>query len=490
MSTSIKFFMLCCSTLWCVSSYADIHSHFNQIKNNPVQLYNFFHQMPKGGELHYHLAGGPSAETMLALVANKEYCIHPQTFVISKTEGHCSGISTTELTPDWLQKIIASWSMEGFQPGKESSHDHFFDSFMKFMPIVVEYRIALVADVLKHAGEQHELYMEIMDIPDDAYSATFGNTIKNLPTLAEKHQYLLADPAFQKTITNTVSRAEQLEPQAKESLQCTTHPQNQGCQVEARFLYYVLREQDLDSFIAQAVHGFEAVSRSKGALVGMNLVQAEDGVISLRDYQEQMQVFKYLHHYYPNVHIALHAGELTPQLVPAKELKGHIKDALFTGKAERIGHGTDIRYESNLKQTLTYMRQHEIPVEINQTSNLKILDIPNKDIPLVFYLNHQVPVVLSTDDEGILRTDLTTQYVNAAMEHHLSYKVLKQLNRNTLTYAFIAGASLWQHAPTAQPVTACLHLDSADCLNFIAKSPKAKLQWLLEKKLNQFEALF
>lgn len=38
---------------------ANIQSHFDQIKNDPNALYAFLKSMPKGGELHYHLAGGP-----------------------------------------------------------------------------------------------------------------------------------------------------------------------------------------------------------------------------------------------------------------------------------------------------------------------------------------------------------------------------------------------------------------------------------------------
>jgi adenosine deaminase len=40
------------------------------------------------------------------------------------------------------------------------------------------------------------------------------------------------------------------------------------------------------------------------------LVQPEDGVISLRDYDRQMKMLSYFHSIYPKVNIALHAGEL------------------------------------------------------------------------------------------------------------------------------------------------------------------------------------
>lgn len=139
--------------------------------------------------------------------------------------------------------------------------------------------------------------------------------------------------------------------------------------------------------------------KNKGVLVGVNLVQPEDGVISLRDYHQQMQMYQYLHEIYPQVNIALHAGELTQEIVAPKDLDYHIHDALFTGQAQRIGHGVDIANESDVQDTLDYMATHQKAVEINLISNLKILNISGRKHPLNYYLKHHVPVVLSTDDE-------------------------------------------------------------------------------------------
>lgn len=474
--------------LWFAPLQADVSSYFKQIKNEPNALYHFFKLMPKGGELHYHLAGGPSPETMLALVANSDYCLHPDTLSIGEKNAECVGINTKEIQVQsaLYNNIIRSWSMEGFTPGNESGHDHFFNSFMKFMPIVLNYRPQLVANIVERAAAQHEQYLEIMDIADNAFSLSFGNLITSLPTFALKRQFLLQNKEFQSNVKHTINESDRIAAQAREHLGCAAEPQKKACQVKVKFLYYVLREQPLDNLFAQALNAFEAVSRSQGNLVGVNMVQAEDGIISMRDYQQQMRVFNYLHAQYPNVHIALHAGELTADYVAEKELTYHIQDALMIGKAQRIGHGIDIKHES--KETINYMAQHNIPVEINLVSNQHILNIAARKHPLNYYLAHQVPVVLSTDDEGILRTNLTQQYVKAVLEHHLEYSTLRQINRNTLTYAFIAGESIWSNAGKAERIAACQDLDSTSCRHFIATSEKAQLQWNLEKKLAAFES--
>lgn len=487
---SIKPALAALSLLLCVSVQADINSHFNQIKNDPQALYLFLKQMPKGGELHYHLAGGPSAEVMLELVARGDYCLNTKTMTVVESQEPCEGISTKQINAKsaLYNSIVRSWSMEGFTSENESGHDHFFNTFMKFMPIVYQYRSQLIANVLQRAAAQNEHYIEIMDIPDNANSLSFGSLIANASTYDKKRALLLADKEFQQNVNNTINESKLMEAQAREELQCIVNPQKKACQIKLKVLYYVLREQPLDNLFAQALNAFEAVSRSQSNLVGVNLVQPEDGVISMRDYEQQMRIFNYLHNKYPNVHIALHAGELTSEFVPEKELTYHIQDALMIGHAQRIGHGIDITHEP--KSVLTHMAQNEVAVEINLVSNARILNISGALHPLNYYLEHQVPIVLSTDDEGILRTNLTEQYMKAAVEHRLDYTTIKQINRNTLTYAFIEGQSIWSNATKGKLVSACLDLDSKHCMQFIKNNEKAQLQWSFEKELSAFESKY
>lgn len=473
----------------CASSQANVNDHFKQISNDPNALYAFFKIMPKGGELHYHLAGGSYPETMLALAAQDNYCFDKATLAATKMTGHCDSITIKDLLlqPTLYAQTIKDWSMKDFIPGAESGHDHFFKGFSKYIPIVFNFRPQLVADVIKRAAEQEEQYLELLDIPDNGRSLSFGDLITNSKSFAEKKQLLLANKEFQNNINQAVAEIDQTQALARQELGCKSNPQAKSCQVKIKFLYYVLREQTLDKVFAQALSAFEAVSRSKGNLVGVNLVQPEDGIISLHDYHQQMQIFGYLHQIYPKVPIALHAGELTLDSATPEDLSSHIRDALLTGQAQRIGHGVDISYENQAEDTLNYMAKQHIPVEINLISNLKILNLSGRAHPLNYYLAHHVPVVLSTDDEGVLRTDLTKQYVEAVLAQGLDYQTLKQINRNTLTYAFVPGKSIWINADKAEIVAECQDLNSKTCQQFVHDSEKAQLQWNLEQKLITFE---
>jgi adenosine deaminase len=118
-----------------------------------------------------------------------------------------------------------------------------------------------------------------------------------------------------------------------------------------------------------------------------------------------------------------------------------ITSAVFQAGADRIGHGVDIAFETEALQTLDYMAAQKIAVEINLTSNEFILGVKDGEHPLMFYYEHHVPIVLSTDDPGILRSDLTDQYVLAAQRYgELGYGDFKQFAYNSIIYSFLPEA--------------------------------------------------
>lgn len=476
--------------LFCFSSQAaaQVSDYFKTIQSNPTALYAFFKKMPKGGELHYHLAGGAYPETMLRVAAQNDYCLDTKTFSLSAFKTPCAGVQTPHLSTNkpLYEQTLEAWSMKGFVPGQESGHDHFFASFFKFLPIVSDYPSPLLADTMQRAANQHELYLEVMVSPDNARSTTYGALVEKVPDFVDKQRVLLADEGFQKNIQKTISESKRLLRDARHDLGCQTHPEQPVCQLTVKFQYLVLREQPLNQVFAQALNGFAAAAQSTH-LVGINLVQAEDGLISLRDYSAQMAIFNFLHKAYPTVHIALHAGELA---LLSGQFSTHIQEAIQIGHAERIGHGAALAHEKNRPALLKTMARTPIPVEINLTSNRTILNIAGHQHPLRDYLAHHVPVVLSTDDEGILRTDLTHQYVEAVIQHHLDYATIKAINRNALTYSFLPGKSIWSNANPARRVPECRHLFSHHCRQFIQSNQKAKLQWQLERKLWVFELGF
>jgi len=467
---------------------AGVTEHFETIKKDPNALYAFFKEMPKGGELHYHLMGGAYPELMLSIAADGHYCLDPKTFMLSKNNKLCLGIVASGLmsNPSLYAKTIRDWSLKDFLPGAETAHDHFFNAFVKFDVLFADHAPALLADVLKRAADQHEHYLEVMFLP-----AKLPQPISDLEAIPANfpklEQRLLSETAFTKSIQETKAFVDNLLPATRKYLGCDRALKSPVCEIEVRFQYHVFREQPLANFFAQSVFAFALANQSK-AIVGVNSVQPEDGLIATRDYHKQMQVFDFLHQAYPKVNIALHAGELAPGMLPPEDYRFHIREAIALGHAQRIGHGVSIGMEDKAEALLQDMAARPVAVEINLISNRALLNVFGKQHPLNYYLAHQVPVVLSTDDEGLLRTDLTAQYVEAVLYHGLSYPTLKRINRNALTYSFLPGESLWADPGRAIPVAACNDLNSQECQAFVAKSEKAQLQRRLEQALMAFES--
>lgn len=473
-----------------------IADHFERIKTQPEKLNHFLWNMPKGGDLHIHLAGSTYAENLLRYAQGKPWCIDPNTYTVFE-DPNCSAekeLNNAVQNKTFYNQVINAWSMRNFNSKTESGHDHFFAAFGKFNPIVEKHRADVLAEVIKHAQLQNESYLELLVTFDRNQSGLLGKQIGWNANFESMRENLLSH-GLDKIVSDMSDSIDQDEQNARLLLDCDRQPDNKGCKITVRYLYQTLREQAPEMVFAQLLTGFIAADKDP-RIVGVNIVQPEDGAIAMRDYTLHMKMIQFLHKKYPDVAISLHAGELAEQLVPADGLQFHIAEAVYTANANRIGHGVDILYEKNYKTLLNDMAKKEILVEINLTSNNTILNAFSHNYPLVTYLKHHVPLTLSTDDEGISRSSLTQEYTIAATQFNLNYPTLKTFARNSLTYSFLPGEKLWtdrnyqQIAPACQSDTIGSIKPSVSCHAFLEKNEKAKMQWDLEYRFNQFETNF
>jgi adenosine deaminase len=261
-------------------------------------------------------------------------------------------------------------------------------------------------------------------------------------------------------------------------------PRTGPCAVVLGYQAFGVRILPPSVVFAQLVAAF-ALAQADPRFVGVNIVAPEDDPTSRGDYALHMRMLQFLHAKYPDVKLSLHAGELTLGLVPPRDLRFHVREAVEVAGASRIGHGVDIAYEDGAQDLLGRMARDRIAVEINLTSNDVILGVKGADHPLALYRQAGVPVVLSTDDEGVSRIDLTNEYLRAAVEQGLRYADLKAMARASLTYSFLPGESLWVSG--GAPAPACAKAGAA-CDRFLAGSRKATAQWRLEREFETFEA--
>ncbi len=334
-----------------------VTAHFDKVKNDPEHLLLFLQDMPKGGDLHFHLGGSGMAENMIQYAANdNSLCIDKNTFAIS---------DNPNCTPDYLlnnspknsalyNQIINAWSMRNFVAGPESSHDHFFATFGKFNAVSGKHSGEILAEVMQRAFDQNESYLELMVTPDSDASGMLGKKLGYNSDFKAMREKLLAN-GLDSIVADISKNMDLDEAKTKKILGC--EPTAPLCKIKVRYLYQILREQPPEQVFGQLLAGFEVASKDP-RFVGINMVQPEDGFISMRDYKLHMQMVGFLHDLYPNVHISLHAGELNSTLVPYAGLQFHINDAVRVAHAERIGHGVDVAYEKNSAELLNDMAKN------------------------------------------------------------------------------------------------------------------------------------
>lgn len=491
-------FFICSALLAYTNVFAnpsDISEYFNAIKTQPEQLAAFLQAMPKGADLHLHPSGATYAENLIQYAQGDKLCINRQTYVVYESSS-CDPANLFDNAvkqTDFYNQVIDAWSMRNFQSSTESGHDHFFAAFGKYNVIAKKHRFNILAEVAQRAQSQNESYLEVLATADGNESGHLAKQLGWNSDFETMRANLLAHD-FDKIIKHISKYIDEDETNVQSILNCKASPLNTGCSIKTRYLYQVYREQAPEMVFSQLLAGFEAATQDK-RVVGLNMVQPEDGVISMRDYTLQMQMVGFLHRLYPHVPISLHAGELTESLVPSEGIKFHINEAVKVANANRIGHGVDVLQEDDSEQLLNEMSKRGILVEINLSSNFITLPGLGENHPLPAYLQFEVPVALSTDDEGISRSNLTQEYILAVNKFSLDYTTLKNFARNSLAYSFLPGAGLWADSGYQEIALACQHdrLGADDksmaCRAFLDKDEKASMQWDLEGRFNRFEQL-
>jgi len=467
-------------------------------RENPLQLYHFLLAMPKGADLHNHLGGAVYAESWIRAAAEDGLCVNVAKLAFAKPSSGTCGEGNVPAAQafkdqDLYDALVDVFSMRGFVPSPGvTAHDHFFAAFARFGGTDKRHLGEWLDEVATRAAAQNEQYMELMHTPPFGRAAELARAIGWDDDLAKFRDHLLAR-GLRDEIADARNQLDEAEALRNQREHCGRPDAADACRVELRFLYQVLRGFSKEQVFAQTLLGFETASADP-RFVGINFVMPEDGFISMADYALQMRMVGFLHGLYPKIHISLHAGELAPGLVPYEGLCCHIRLAVEEAHAERIGHGVDVMYEEKPHELLREMAAKHVMVEINLTSNDMILGVSGKQHPFLMYRMFNVPVALSTDDEGVERINLTHEYVRAVETYDLTYADLKRMVRTGIEHSFLPGSSLWDEPIAFTRATNACAKDklggdkpSSGCADFLKSSEKAQQQWELERRFGVFE---
>ena len=471
---------------------AAVAAVLDRAAQSPTALRVLLREMPKGGDLHNHLGGAIYAEDYISWARDGGFCATADGRGIEPppcpAERSLKAVHGEE--DDAPARLINSFSTRGYQQGvgrnEVSGHSQFFQTFSRFGPILPGSAGKMLASVRRIAAGDRVSYLELDHDTDVLSTSIFTGPDVPLDQAGIAARYAQEIGKVGPLLQQASAELDRDEAAARRELACDSARPDPGCDVKVHYLFQAFRALPPSQAFRSLILAF-AMADHDPRFVGMNIVQPEDAMIALRDYDLHMAMIRFLAAKYPKVRRTLHAGELTLGLVAPEELRNHIAKAIAAG-AERIGHGSDIAFEDDARGTMALMARRGIAVEINLTSNDVILGVKGSNHPLALYRSMGVPVVLATDDQGVLRTDMTNEYVRAVREQGLRYPDLKAVARASLEYSFIPGASLWRDHAYGSAAPACAGgFAAAPCRTFLAANEKARAQADLETRFDAFE---
>lgn len=408
----------------------------------------FFTMMPKGGDLHHHYSGALYAEQYLEWVDQQHYCVNRASYRIetdkatiaaeqAKPAAERACVTGQQVMGDntLLAQVLQHWSDKDFynHSGNQSPPDRqFFDTFAYFGPVSSTNAQDGLQRLKQRAIQENLSYIEtIFELAPFTHNDDFDReALAHGVTDAALEAYsaqLEHEQGYQQWIASYLDNL------------------NKGsagiddARFTMRYQPFVLRFLSPSQVFASMVSSFKLAALSP-QIVGVNIVGQESVHVSMRDYALHMQMFKFLKAKYPDVKLALHAGELALGMVPPEGLTFHIRDAVEVAGASRIGHGMDIAHESDPLAIMKTMHDKGIAVEVNLSSNDFILGIKGAAHPVTLYRKYGVPFVLATDDAGVSRNNLSGEYVLYAARYRPDYAEVKKLSYDSLRYAFLAPA--------------------------------------------------
>ena len=415
-------------------SQSSVNQYFEKIRNNEAALTAFFSQMPKGGDLHHHYSGSIYAEPLLEDAISADFYLNTATMEVLKEKplnGNWELFSTLNSRGElnmYKQKIMEKWSVKDYNHVDYPSDKLFFESFGKFSPAIVGNFGQGLLELKNRAITENVNYIEtqLSTIPSNINTEDLTDFNTKLRALAMQRDAAVYAEDFN---TNFVAKLH-------------NDLKIDNDRFTMRYQNFVLRFMEPVDLFKNLVVAFISADTSP-LMAGVNIVSPEDGETAMKDYWLHMVMFKYCHSQFPTVKYSMHAGELTLGLVQPEDLTWHIRDAVYTAGAYRIGHGVDMAYEEKSYDLLKYMAKNNIAIEINLVSNEFILKVKDGRHPITLYKEFGVPIVISTDDAGILRTNMTEQYVLLAKRYkQVSYVNIKQYVYNSIYYSFIKDEQL------------------------------------------------
>jgi adenosine deaminase CECR1 len=397
-----------------------------------AQLYQFLYALPKGGDLHNHLAGAVRSEWFWDAALAE--AAHGYVYYTRVRIENCAPYGHDEFGRSkalLLFKDIQASSFEKLDTCAKSEFKRLQDL------TAVEKQAWLDSTRLDQPYEgRNEFFEAIWDRINDMLLNPYlicDILLRNMEAFGKEGVVYLETQQGAEGAVKADGSPYTVDEVVAIYRRFLASPEARATGVEVRFQNSLLR------FLPNAEQGlrdlYAITDRYRDLYVGVNMVGREDNA---KGYPLRfLPTLRELRHKYPDINLSIHAGEVD-------EPNYHIRDTLLLG-AQRIGHGVNLITDP---ETLVQMRYGPYLVEINLISNLLLEYVSDySQHPFPEYLRLGVPVALSTDDRGMWDSNMTDEFYVAVKEFNLSWEEIVKLGRNSLQYSFL-------DAPTKQRLLA------------------------------------
>ena len=469
---------------------SEMEKKFDFIKKSKAALFSFFSMMPKGGNLHHHFSNMSYAEAYINFLMKQDFYINVRNFVILVSldnirEEPSNYVKFKELSASELMEyklhLMKIWDTKEFYD--TLSKDLFFFSIFGQFDLGRnnnDYHASLQTLKTK-ALNQNISYMESMflycqySLVQEKHASALNDFNEKLVAFNEKLKHVaypypveiitefnaLAHAIYDTCKTEIIAAANAHNEKVKQALGNDINDEN----FVIKFQNFVFRNQNpIDVFISLAA-SFHSSSTSSD-INGVNIVSAENAENALKFYDLHLLFYRFFEKKYPKETYALQAGELSSASVGAEYLGTHVRKTLMLRNLRRIAHGLDIVYDRQVFDTLMQIQnRNEISKELqnyydlnfdinylekshienkpflafecNFTSNEYLFNLKPDMHPVSLFSKYNIPVVICSDDEGIISTNITEQFVTLTYTHDFTYKEIKKMCFDSIRYANI-----------------------------------------------------
>ncbi|MGH3827959.1 MAG: adenosine deaminase, partial [Pseudonocardiaceae bacterium] len=189
------------------SNVARTARFLDAIRADPARLDAFLRALPKGGDLHNHLSGAVSTETLIRFAVGDGLCIDTATLVAAPPPCTANQRPASDTVSDqrFFTQVLDAWSMQDFRgsqdvKGPQSGHDHFFAAFAKF-GAAASHKGAMLAEDAQRAAAEHEFYLETMLSRQSGAVAALAKQVGFDADLSQLRARLLQGGAMDKIVT-------------------------------------------------------------------------------------------------------------------------------------------------------------------------------------------------------------------------------------------------------------------------------------------------